>query len=74
MTHQQDGNASSKPTDYPEINIFGYSKNREDAVSYAKELLTKFVPRDIWPSTTIMLMEESGGSFAIHVTTASSDT
>lgn len=74
MTRQRDGNGSTKPTDYPEINIYAYSKNREDAVSSAKDLLKRFVPKDIWPWTTITLMEESGGSFAIHVTTASSDT
>lgn len=74
MTHQPDGNASKAPTDYPEINIYGYSKSREEAVSSAKEALRKFVPEDIWPSTTITLMEESEGSCAFHVTTACWDT
>lgn len=69
MTHQQDGSESKLPTAYPEINITAYSKTKEDAALSAIDLLTKFVPEDIWPWTTITILEESEDSYAIYVTT-----
>lgn len=74
MIHQQDGNESKEPTAFPVINIYAYSKTKEDAASSASDLLTLFVPKEIWPWTTITVREEYAGSFAIHVTTASSGT
>lgn len=74
MTPQQGGNASNKRTVYPRISTTVSLANKEAAVLYANVLLRTFVPEDIWPLTTITIQEESEGSFAITVTTASSAT
>ena len=74
MTAQQGGNVSNKRTVYPRISTTAYLPSKEDAVSYANDLLTTFVPEDIWPLTTITVQEKSEGCFAILVTTDSSGT
>ena len=74
MTAQQDGNESNKRTVFPRISTTVSLKSKEDAVSYAKELRSIFVPEDIWPLTTITVTEKSEGSFAILVTTGYSVT
>lgn len=68
MTALQDGSESNKPTDYPEIRISGYSKNKEDAASFVNEVLTLFVPEDILQSITITEQDVSEDSFVTHVT------
>lgn len=73
MIHPQDGNASKRRTVYPRISTTAYLPSKEDAVSYANELLKTFVPEDIWPWTTIMVQEKYEGCFAIVVTIDSSD-
>jgi hypothetical protein len=69
MTAQQGGNVSNKRTVYPRISTTVFLKSKEDAVSYANDLLTTFVPEDIWPLTTITVQEKSEGCFAILILT-----
>lgn len=74
MTAQQGGSGFKQRTVYPRISTTVSLPSKEDAVSYANELRTTFVPEDIWPLTTITVQEKSEGSFAILVTTGSSAT
>ena len=69
MTAQQDGNVSNKRTVYPRISTTVSLPSKEAAVLYANELLTTFVPEDIWPLTTITVQEKSEGSFVILILT-----
>lgn len=71
MIHPQDGNASKQRTVFPEISTTVFLPTKEDAVSYASELRKLFVPKEIWPLTTITVQEGSGGCFVIRVTTGS---
>ena len=68
MIHPQDGNASNRPTVYPEISITTFCRSKEEAASFANEALSLFVPADILPSITITERDVSEGSSAIRVT------
>lgn len=69
MTAQQGGGVSKRRTVYPRISTTVSLANKEAAVLYANELLTTFVPEDIWPLTTTTVQEESEGCFSVLITT-----
>ena len=71
MTALQDGNALSKSTVYQSLDIFAYSKTKEDVVSSVNEILMKFVPEGTSLSITITKPAGSEALFATHVITGS---
>lgn len=68
MTAQQGGNGYKPSTVYAEIRISAYCRSKTESASFAKEVLTKFVPAEILPWITITERDVYGDSSVIHVT------
>jgi hypothetical protein len=74
MTHQLDGEPSSRNTASQKRTMTVYFENKRDVVSYVDDLLTAYAHSETLQSITITPLVPSEAYYVTHATTSFSDT